>query len=330
MRALIYAVSMPQNSLLLIGHRGAPGYLPEHTRSSYELAISMGVDAVEPDVVATADGVLVVRHENEISETTDVADRPEFADRRTTKTFLGHEMTGWFTEDFTWAELQTLRCRERLPEIRRESAAHNDEERMLSLRELLELCAQHGVGMVLEVKNPTYFTSIGVDLAALVAAELRAAGWADGEHPLWIECFEQSVLGALQGLGVQAQYIYLLAAGGAPLDLLATLGAAAPPYADVITPAGLDALVGAVDGISVDKQMLLVDGNTIVADAHARGLAVFTWTCRPENVFLDEAYREGSDPAAFGNWHDEWARIAATGIDGVFVDHADLGVQLFR
>jgi len=330
MRALIYAVSMPDISPLLIGHRGAPGYLPEHTRSSYELAISMGVDAVEPDVVATADGVLVVRHENEISGTTDVAERPEFADRRTTKTFLGHEMTGWFTEDFTWAELQTLRCRERLPQIRRASAAHDGEEPMLSLRELLDLCAQRGVGIVLEVKHPTYFASIGVDLAALVAGELREAGWASGEHPLVIECFEKSVLGALQALGVRAQYIYLLEAAGAPLDLLATLGAGAPRYADSLTPAGLDALVGEVGGISVDKQMLLASGNTIVADAHARGLAVFTWTCRPENAFLDAAYRTGDDPAVFGNWQEEWATIAATGIDGVFVDHADLGAQIFR
>jgi glycerophosphoryl diester phosphodiesterase len=124
---------------LLIGHRGAPGYRPEHTASSYRLAFAMGVDAVEPDVVATADGVLVLRHENEISGTTDVADRPEFADRRTTKRVDGARLTGWFTEDFTWAELTTLRCRERIPALRPGSAEHNDTEPILRLSDLLDL-----------------------------------------------------------------------------------------------------------------------------------------------------------------------------------------------
>src|SRR3954454_16332942 len=109
---------MPRRSPLVIGHRGAPGYRPEHSRSSYDLALAMGADAVEPDVVVSRDGVLVVRHENEISGSTDVADRLEFARRRTTKTIDGVEVSGWFVEDFTWDELSTLRCRERLPQLR--------------------------------------------------------------------------------------------------------------------------------------------------------------------------------------------------------------------
>ena len=154
---MFYAENVPQESPLVIGHRGAPGYRPEHTRSSYQLAIAMGVGAVEPDVVATADGVLVVRHENEISGTTDVADRPEFAERFTTKTAGGQDFPGWFTEDFTWDELSTLRCRERLPELRPESAAFDGQEPMLRLRDLLELLLsaaetqRREVGHVVEV-----------------------------------------------------------------------------------------------------------------------------------------------------------------------------------
>ena len=134
-----YAEGVPRRSPLVIGHRGAPGYRPEHSRSSYDLALEMGVDAVEPDIVVSKDGVLVVRHENEISATTDVADRPEFADRRTTKTVDGAAMTGWFTEDFTWDELATLRCRERLPKIRPASASFDDQQPVLRLTDVLDI-----------------------------------------------------------------------------------------------------------------------------------------------------------------------------------------------
>src|SRR5918995_1627285 len=150
-----YAEGVPRRSPLVIGHRGAPGYRPEHSRSSYDLALAMGVDAVEPDVVVSRDGVLVVRHENEISGTTDVSDRPEFADRRTTKTIDGSELTGWFTEDFTWDELSTLRCRERLPRVRPTSASFDDQQPVLRLRDVLdavrEASFEHGreIGVVL-------------------------------------------------------------------------------------------------------------------------------------------------------------------------------------
>ena len=184
----------------VIGHRGAPGYLPEHTRSSYLLAFEQGVDAVEPDVVVSRDGVLVVRHGNDISTTTDVADHPEFADRRTTRTVDGEKRHGWFVEDFDWAELATLRSRERLPRLRPHSAAHDGEEPILRLRDVLDLTRaaseRHGrsIGMVLEIKHATYFASIGWDAAALVEAELLAAGWAEKTMPLVIESFEASVL----------------------------------------------------------------------------------------------------------------------------------------
>lgn len=328
----------------MIGHRGAPGYRPEHSRSSYDLALAMGVDAVEPDVVVSRDGVLVVRHENEISGTTDVADRPEFADRRTTKTIDGAELTGWFTEDFTWDELSTLRCRERLPKLRPSSASFDDAQPVLRLRDVLDLVRaaslEQGreIGVVLEIKHATYFAGLGWDVAELVASELAEAGWARGELPLTIEAFESTVLRRLRGRGVRGSYVYLIEAAGRPYDMIAAMGRAAPTYKDTVRPAGLDRLVGVVDGISVDKRMILapdklgrMTGPTpVIADAHARGLRVFTWTCRPENAFLVGQYRGRGGAAAFGDYEAEWAVIRDAGIDGVFVDHADLGVAFFR
>ncbi len=333
---MFYAVSVPRKSPLVIGHRGAPGYRPEHSRSSYELALAMGVDAVEPDVVATKDGVLVVRHENEISGTTDVAEHPEFADRKTTKRVDGQALTGWFTEDFTWAELSTLRSRERLPEVRLSSASFDGAQAILRLVDVLDIVRagshEHGreIGVVLEVKHATYFASIGLDLAPLIERDLRAAGWADGELPLIVECFESSILGDLKARGIVASYIYLIEASGRPYDLLVAQGKQALSYKATVTPKGLDGLVGKVDGISVNKRMLLAKGNTIVADAHARGLKVFTWTARPENAFLSAEFRGAGGKGAYGDYEAEWGVIARTGVDGVFVDHPDLGVGFFR
>ena len=334
---------MPRRRPLVIGHRGAPGYRPEHTRSSYELALALGVDAVEPDVVFTADGVAVVRHENEIGSTTDVADRPEFAARRTTKTIDGDELTGWFTEDFTWAELATLRCRERLPKLRPSSASFDGAQPPLRLVDVLDLVREASldqgreIGVVLEIKHATYFTALGYDVAGLIAAALRAARWGDGELPLYLESFESTVLAQVRAHGIRGTYIYLLEAAGHPFDLVSTHGAAAPTYAQQASPAGLDALVGTVDGISVDKRMILAPdrlGRTtgpsrVVADAHTRGLRVFTWTCRPENAFLLASFRRGRDKAAFGDYESEWRVIADAGVDGVFVDHPDLGIGFF-
>jgi glycerophosphoryl diester phosphodiesterase len=304
----------------------------------------MGVDAVEPDIVVSKDGVLVVRHENEISGTTDVADRPEFADRRTTKTIDGAELTGWFTEDFTWLELSTLRCRERLPKLRPSSASFDDEQPVLRLRDVLDLVRaaslEQGreVGVVLEIKHATYFAGIGWDFAELIEAELLDAGWARGELPLTIEAFESTVLGGLRERGIRGTYVYLLEAAGRPFDMVAAFGNAAPTYRDTARPAGLDRLVGVVDGISVDKRMILAPDklgrmtgpSPVISDAHARGLRVYTWTCRPENAFLVGQYRTRGGAAAFGDYETEWAVIRDAGIDGVFVDHADLGVAFFR
>ncbi len=333
---------MPPRRPIIIGHRGAPGYRPEHTRSSYALALAHGVDAVEPDIVFTRDRVAVVRHENEIGSTTDVADHPRFADRRTTKTIDGTPLTGWFTEDFTWDELATLRCRERLPQLRPGSAGFDGQQPPLRLLDVLELVAAAGleqgreIGVVLEIKHATYFEKIGYDVAALIADELTAAGWGGGQHPLTVESFEPGILDRVRAHGIRGSYIFLLEAGGRPFDLAADLSDSAPTYRWFASPQGLDSLVGRVDGISLDKVMLLAAGRRpgahpapVVADAHDRGLRVLTWTCRPENAFLERRHRIGRRPSQFGDWESEWRELVDAGVDGLFVDHPDLAVALF-
>lgn len=327
---------MSLNRPLIIGHRGAPGYLPEHSPGSYARAIASGVDAVEPDVVPSKDGVLVVRHENEISATTDVATRPEFAARRTSKVVDGERLTGWFVEDFTWDELRTLRCRERLPALRPHSAAFDDTESVLRLRDVLHLARAGGVGVVLEIKHAATFAAQGFDMAALVRDELRAADWLD-DPALVVESFEPLVLARLRGLGIRAPLVQLIESEGTPWDLRERDGDHAITYASMLTPAGLDALARQVDGISPDKRLVLNPGPLgrargparFVAEAHDRDLRVFTWTCRPENMFLLPGYRRHGGRAAFGDFRAEWAVLREAQLDGVFVDHPDLGVDVF-
>ena len=312
----------------MIGHRGASGYRPEHTAAAYELAFRLGADAVEPDIVATRDGVLVLRHENEISGTTDVAEHPEFADRRTTKVIDGITLTGWFTEDFTWAELRTLTARERLPALRQGAATFDGSAGILSLRDLIELMPP-GAIMVAEIKHATYFESIGLPLDVLFAAEI--ADWATPDN-LIVESFEQTVLGQIRERGVPGRYVFLCEAAGSPPDLVARFGRKALPYSAHLTSAGLARLASEVDGISVDKKLLLrtdatgtVVGTTdLVERAHAAGLEIYTWTLRAENRFLGKGMRRGSAPSHFGQWRREFRLILDTGIDGVFADQPDL------
>ena len=313
----------------VIGHRGASGYRPEHTRAAFELAFALGADAIEPDLVATRDGVLVVRHENEISGTTDIAQRPEFADRRTTKRIDGQNLTGWFTEDFTWAELATLRSRERLPKTRQHSATFDGRYPILRLSDVLEILDagshRHGrrIGLVAEAKHATYFSTIGIPLGELMAAEL-----ARFDGPLVVESFEETVLGEARAHGLShARLVYLLEGTGTAPDLTASLGAAAPDYTAQLSDAGLAELAARVDGVSVDKGRLLEPdaraGVELVDRAHQAGLEVYTWTLRPENRFLTVPNRRGS-AAAWGDWRAEFDAVIATGVDGVFADHPDL------
>jgi glycerophosphoryl diester phosphodiesterase len=325
---------------IVIGHRGASGYRPEHTRSAYELAVALGADAVEPDIVATRDGVLVVRHENEIGTTTDVAAHAEFASRRATKVIDGIRLTGWFTEDFTWAELRTLRARERLPEVRKASATFDDRFPLLRLKDVFKLVdrlagrVRRPIGVVAEIKHATYFESIGLPLDELFAAEVNDAGWNAGDGRLTIESFERSLLDKVYARGIYGKRVFLLEARGKPFDEVTLLGAEAPRYADYLTDAGLYGLSGLVDGISVPKSLILatdaagrVSGASDLVDAaHAADLEIYCWTLRPENRFLATTFRRGRLRADFGNWQAEFRTIMGTGIDGVFADHPDLAV----
>ncbi|OIH95295.1 glycerophosphodiester phosphodiesterase family protein [Curtobacterium sp. MCBA15_001] len=325
---------------LVIAHRGASGYRPEHSRSAYELAIELGADAIEPDLVPTADGVLVLRHENEISGTTDVADHAEFRDRRTTKTVDGQRLTGWFTEDFTWDELSTLRTRERLPQLRPGSAAHDGEDPILRLEDLLGIldAAPRRVGLVAEVKHATYFAGIGLPMGPLVDDAIRTAGWRD-DGRLTFECFEKGVLRDLGARGTGGRLVYLQEARGSAADEVASHGSAAGSYASERTDEALAALATEFDGISVDLGTLMAGADPVAVDdptpvrsqvvdrAHAAGLAVYTWTLRPENRFLPAPLRRGGDVAAHGDWERWYTSVLRTGVDGVFADHADLAVR---
>lgn len=318
---------------LIVAHRGASGYRPEHSEEAYRLAACLGADAVEPDVVSTKDGVLVLRHENEISGTTDVAARPEFAARRTTKEIDGQSLIGWFTEDFTWDELSQLTVSERLPRIRQSSATFDGQLGILRLRDLLDILDDTGLGMVLEVKHATYFDAIGLPLDELVADELRTRGWASTPDRLVVESFEQDVLHRLRARDVAGRFVYLIEHGGSPADAVASLGSAAPTYASQRTDAGLAAIAAeGFDGISVDTKVLLqerrdgVRTTDLVDRAHAAGLQVFAWTLRPENRFLAKAHRRGPLAAQWGAWMQEWDLLIGAGLDGVFADHPDLAI----
>jgi len=331
-------------SPLIVGHRGASGYRPEHTSAAYELAFALGADAVEPDIVATRDGVLVIRHENEVSGTTDVANHPEFADRRTTKLVDGREVTGWFTEDFTWAELSTLRARERLPAVRQANTTFDGRYPIMTLADLFDLVdrtserSDRNLGMVAEIKHATYFESIGLPLDELFAAEASDAGWGGDFGRLVVESFERTVLGRLRARGVRADRVYLIEDSGAPADEVAAHGAAARSYADDITEAGLyDLATGPeperVEGISVPTALVLdpdaADGTTDLVDrAHGVGLDAFCWTLRPENRFLAKPFRQGDEAAAWGDWRGEFGLLMGSGVDGVFADHPDLALDV--
>ncbi|HEV7956068.1 MAG TPA: glycerophosphodiester phosphodiesterase family protein [Marisediminicola sp.] len=318
------AVTLP----LIIAHRGASGYHPEHTYSAFKLAIDQGADALEPDLVASRDGVLVIRHENEISLTTDVASRPEFARLRTTKVVNGVSRTGWFTEDFTWAELTTLRSVERLPDIRRGNVVHDGRDRMLRFEELLALvdAQDRPVGVVAEIKDASYFASLGFRLDTMLASALAAAGWTDDER-LTVESFELSFFASMRASGVGGRFVYLIKAKGSPADQPDVT------YASYLTDEGLRGLASVVDGISVNKLLLLAQdsagGGTVtdlVSRAHAAGLTIYCWTLRAENEFLGPEHQIGDSPWGIGNWAAEFGLLMASGIDGIFTDQPDLAV----
>ena len=332
-----------QQQPIVIAHRGASGYRPEHTLEAYRLAIEMGADFIEPDLVITRDGVLVARHENEIGGTTDVPDHPEFLDRRTTREIGGIPVTGWFTEDFTLAELRTLRARERLPEVRPEAAHYDGHFQIPTLDEVIALAQEESaargrtIGIYPETKHPSYFDSIGLPLEPPLLAALERAGWTEAADPVFIQSFETENLRMLRRrTGVRL--VQLMEARGRPYDL-ARRGDPRS-YADLATPAGLAEIATYADGIGPNKALViprdaqgrLAAPTPLVADAHAAGLVVHPWTFRRENVFLPADFQAGDAmdadfPRLPGDLRAEIAAFLAAGVDGLFSDNTDIAVQ---
>jgi glycerophosphoryl diester phosphodiesterase len=335
---------------LIIGHRGASGYVPEHTLLSYFLAIQQGADFIEPDLVSTRDGVLVARHENEIGGTTDVELHLEFAARRTTKVVDGISIEGWFTEDFTLAELKSLRVRERIAQLRPANARFDGQFEIPTLDEILDLAhgadvtrahaararhepAPQRIGIYPETKHPSYFAGIGLALEGPLLATLARHGYEGREAPIFIQSFETGNLKLLRSL-TETALVQLVAATGAPFDWV--LAGDSRNYAGMITRRGLAHVADYADALGVDKTLViprtaqdaLGSSTALVDDAHAQGLLVHAWTFRAENHFLPAPLRRGANPVDFGDLAGELLPYLKAGLDGVFIDQPILGVYI--
>lgn len=327
---------------IVIGHRGASGYRPEHTLAAYQLAIDMGADYIEPDLVATKDGVLVARHENALAilnpdgtlnttdTSTDIYLRPEFAALKTTKVIDGRTITGWFTEDLTLAELKTLRAIERIPAVRPANTAFDGLFEIPTLQEVIDLAKANSaalgrtIGIYPETKHPTYFDSIGLSMEEILVSVLNANGYTDKTAPVYIQSFEVGNLKDLNTL-TDVSLVQLISPSGRPYDFV--VSGDTRTYADLITPAGLAEIATYADGIGANKNLIIprVGGNlasptTLVKDAHAAGLIVHAWTFRDEDVFLPANLQ--------GNPEEEYRRFYNTGLDGVFSDNPDTAFQV--
>ena len=340
----------------LIGHRGASALRPEHTLASYALAIEAGADFIEPDLVATRDGALVARHENAIAQvdvatgavteaTTDVAERPEFANRQASRLIDGKAIRGWFTEDFTLAELKTLRAKERIPAIRPANTRFDGQFEIATWPEILELARSESqrlgrpIGVYAETKHPTYFRSIGLELEPKVLATLADFGWNERAAPVFLQSFEPTSLLRLRA-GSDVRLVQLIEAVGAPGDAAdPALPAALATHAAMITPAGLAEIARYAQGIGPHKALVLpVTGErpgpatSLVADAHAAGLVVHVWTLRPENAFLPRAWLGApvDDRTVHGDSAAEMQAFLQAGVDGMFCDDPAAGRAAIR
>lgn len=329
--SLLAAMPQTVNRPIVIAHRGASGERPEHTLAAYELAIDQGADYIEPDLVITKDGVLIARHENELSDTTDVASRPEFANRKTSKTIDGMRVTGWFSEDFTLAEIKMLRVKERMPKMRPGNVRFDGQFSIPTLQEVIDLVrrksAQTGrvIGIYPETKHPSYFDSIGLSMEEPLVKTLHDNGYRGANAPVFIQSFE---VGNLQDLRKMTDLplIQLLNDVGKPYDFV--LKRDPRTYADLIKPDALKMIAEYAQGIGPNKNMIvprdrmgaLQAPTRLLEDARRAGLKVHIWTLRNEDYFLPKDFK--GDPKA------EYRLFYKLGVDGVFTDFPAEGVAV--
>lgn len=325
----------------VIAHRGASGYRPEHTIGAYELAIEQCADYIEPDLVMTKDGVLVDRHENEISGTTDVANHEEFADRYTTKVVDGTSLSGWFTEDFTLAELKTLRAVERLPDVRPDNTAYDGLWDVPTFEEVLALAAEtttcdgDPLGVAPELKHGTYFDDLDLSMEEATVELLHDYGFDTHRSPAVIQSFEVGNLVELDEL-TDVKLAQLVNCSGAPYDQVAA--GTGLTYADMVTRQGLKDIGRYADQVGLCKDVMIprnADGTlgeptSVIKDAHRAHLTVVGWTFRAENAFLPAEFRSSDDPTEHGDLVGEIHVFLAAGMDQLFTDHPDLGVLAVR
>lgn len=351
---------------LVIGHRGASGYRPEHTLEAYALAIAQGANYIEPDLVMTKDGELLARHEpmlarvnldaagnivygangqpvlNRTDTSTNVWELPQYASRLTVKTLDGVKVGGWFAEDFTAAEIRTdIRAQERLRDLRTANNAFNNQFVIPTLQEVIDLAKTQSaalgrpIGIYPETKHPTYFADFArannlQRMEDRLVQTLHAAYGNSANAPVFIQSFEVGNLQYMRGR-TDIRIVQLLSSGGRPYDF--TLSGDPRTYADLARPEGLDFINDYAAGVGANTNLMiaLVGGSlggatTLVDDAHAKGLVVHGWTFRAENVFLPNEFDIGTDPAGIGNMGGQVQAFLALGMDGFFTDHPDLGV----
>ncbi|MFE1956530.1 glycerophosphodiester phosphodiesterase [Streptomyces sp. NPDC059479] len=322
----------------IVGHRGASGYRPEHTLGSYQHALDLGAHVIEQDLVPTKDGHLVCRHENDITGTTDVADHPEFASRKTTKSVDGVSITGWFTEDFTLAELKTLRAKERIPGTRQHSTVYDGRWEIPTFEEVLRWADEQGrklgrrVWLYTETKHPTYFRGIGLGLEERLAKLLRRYGRDRKDSAIFLQSFEPTSIQRLAKLVDSPGVVLLSGAGTRPWDFQAT--GDPRKVDDLVKPEGLKWIASFAQGLGPTLDLIipkdsagrLTTPTTLVRDAHAKGLILHPYTMRNENSFLPAEFRRGTDPNAYGDAFGAFRAYFATGIDGIFTDNPDTGL----
>lgn len=327
---LLAVISLPVTAAqkcTVIAHRGASAYLPEHSTGAYQLAIKQGADFIEPDVILSKDGIAVVRHENSLQQTTDIAQHPEFADRRRATTIDGRKVDDWFSEDFRAAELATLRATERYPELRPASAGRNGHFPLLSLQQVITLMFQsrettgQPISLYPELKQVEYFAERGLDSVQIVLDTLARNGLTGPGDGVMLQSYDAAALRRAAEL-TDLPLVQLLG-NGSEADIAAET-----------SPAALARIAEYADGIGVPKygyviakQPTTVDEapqiTALVENAHKAGLFVHVYTFRAENKFLPPAFRRADD--SNGDLASEMRMFLAADIDGFFTDNPDIG-----